>query len=720
MAPIAVAVPEPSHGKVLEAKPAVAASEDEVLAINTIRALGADLCQQFKGGHPGTVMGAASIALALWKYHMCYNPSNAAWFGRDRFVLSAGHACLLQYIMLHLAGYSSWTLHELKRYHSPNYGKAAGHPEIEYEGIEVTTGPLGQGIANAVGLAIAGKNLAATYNKDGYEIIQGKIWCFTGDGCLQEGVGQEAISLAGHLALDNLVLLYDNNSVTVDGTIANCFTDDVSAKMTACGWHVLDVYDGSNDVAAVSAALEAAKTSTAGKPVFVNIRTVIGVTSRYAGQGRIHGQALGDDEVAYVKAQLGFRPEDKFAVPPKVYDFFADCKTRGQKAEDEWDALYAAYGKAHPELAQELASRIKGDLTGWEELVPPKSELPTAAQPTRKSSGIMVQALAPRYRNFMVGSADLLESTFVSWPGMVEFQNPKTGLGDYAGRQIRYGIREFAMVAIGNGLAAYQRGMFLPVMSTFFMFWLYAAPAARMSSLQGLRFIGIATHDSIGIGEDGPTHQPVALSSFYRSMPNFNFVRPADAEEVMGAWQIALKAQDTPSLFALSRQAVPLLPGSSRDGVAKGGYIIHSTTESDTPDLVLLATGAEVARAISVADALAAQFSVRVVSLPSLSHFDAQPIAYRHATIPPTSLTVAIEAWSSLPWARYAHAGAHMHTFGLSAPQEKLFDVFGFGVDNLTNMIGGWAEALKEGNGYRIPRVGEFTELLNGYYQPHH
>ncbi|BEJ18270.1 hypothetical protein CspHIS471_0705470 [Cutaneotrichosporon sp. HIS471] len=679
---------------------ATATTPVDTLAVHTIRTLGADICQAYNGGHPGTVMGAAAIGVALFRHVMVYNPSNPEWFARDRFVLSAGHACLLQYLLLHFAGYEAWSLLEVRKYHAPEYGMAAGHPEIEHPGIEVTTGPLGQGIANAVGLAVAGKNLASTYNRPGFPLVQGTIWCFTGDGCLQEGVGQEALSLAGHWGLDNLVLIYDNNGVTVDGHIDNCFTDDTSAKARSMGWAVIDVKDGTDDVAVIVRALQQAK-EIKGKPTLVNIRTVIGVGSAQAGQGKAHGQALGDDQVAAVKLALGFNPKEKFAVPPEVYDFWEPVKEKGATAEREWNDLWAAYRAEHTTEGAELASRMAGRLDGWESLVPSKSTLPTAPQPTRKSSGIMIEALAPKYNSLMVGSADLLESTFVSWKGMDEFQAPSSGLGSYSGRQLRYGIREFAMAAIANGLAAYHPGLILPVMSTFFMFWLYAAPAARMAALQRLRWVGIATHDSIGIGEDGPTHQPVELAALYRAMPGIELFRPADAEEVMGAWTASLQGE-MPVILALSRQPVPLLPGSDRAGVAKGGYVVLDT---QAPELVLLATGAEVSRAIDTAALL--PYRVRVVSLPSTTRFDAQSREYRRSVIPADVPTVAIEAWASMGWAKYAHAGAHMHGFGLSAPQEVLFEHFGFAPANLAKVIGEWVKGLDG-----VPGVGDFEELL--------
>jgi dihydroxyacetone synthase len=451
----------------------------------------------------------------------------------------------------------------------------------------------------------------------------------------------------------------------------------------------------------------------------LNIRTIIGIGSKNQATGKVHGAALGDEDVAYVKTQLGFHPDDKFVVPKEAYEYFADCVPNGQKAEDEWNKLFGEYKEKYPEDAKDFNRRMQGKFReGWEKDLPTKDQLPKDAAPTRKSSGIAVQALVPKDKTFVAGSADLLESTFVNFKDSTEFQNPESGLGDYSGRQIRYGIREHAMLAIGNGLAAYQKGSTIPIMSTFFMFWLYAAPAARMSALQGLRFIGIATHDAIGIGEDGPTHQPIALAHFYRGLPGLNFIRPADAEEVMGAWLLALKDEDHPSLFALSRQAVPLLEGTDRNQVAKGAYPVYG---SDDPQFTLIATGAEVSRAIEVAKLLEKDSKrVRVVSMPSQEHFDRQPKSYKRSVLPPTSLIVAIEAWGSLGWAKYAHAGAHMHTFGMSAPAGTLYEFFGFGPDHLAKKITRWSEEYKKGDGYEMPSVGDFEELLLNVQPEHH
>ncbi|WWC64906.1 transketolase [Kwoniella dejecticola CBS 10117] len=716
MSPIATQQVNSSHGTELSKNPHVLAKasspDTEKLVINTIRCLGADLCQQYKGGHPGTVMGAAAIATALWKYSMRYNPANPDWVNRDRFVLSAGHACLLQYILLHLSGYSTWTLDQIKKYHAPTMdGIAAGHPEIEFPGVELTTGLLGQGIANAVGLAIANKNMAATYNKDGFPVIDNKVWCFTGDGCLQEGIGQEAISMAGHWGLDNLILVYDNNSVTVDGSIDICFTDDTSAKLKSMGWHVLEVDDGSNDLAAIVEAFDKAKTFT-GKPTFINIKTVIGIGSANQGSGKVHGAALGEDDVKNVKSALGFNPEEKFVVPQSVYDYFSETKSRGQKDENEWNQLVAKYQEAYPKESAELHRRLKGELIeGWEGKLPPKESLPKDPKATRQSSGIFLKSIIPEDNSFLVGSADLCESTFVNWDNMVEFQNPKSGYGDYSGRQVRYGIREHAMVAAANGVAAWHKGAFVPIMSSYFIFWLYAAPSLRMAALMKLRFIAIATHDSIGVGEDGPTHQPIAFPTFLRALPNLNYVRPADAEEVAGAWILALKDEDHPSFFSLTRQPVPLLEGTDRNKVQYGAYIVHGDA-NEIPDLTLIATGSEVGRAIDTAKLLK-DYKVRVVSMPHMGRFDKQSVEYRRSTIPSgKSLVVAIEPYCSFGWAKYAHAGAHMTGFGHSAPYSVLFEHFGFGPKNLASKISAWAETRKTSQGWDLPGVGEFEELL--------
>ncbi|KAG5649514.1 hypothetical protein H0H81_003345 [Sphagnurus paluster] len=520
-------------------------TDTEKLVLETIRALAADLTQAFKGGHPGTAMGATAIGFALWHHLMVYNPKNPNWYASPEPKPYRAHRagstttdwCSPRATRVSSSA-SNCTSVATTRGHSMLKSSiiippviAAGHPEIEFPGIELTTGLLGRGIANAVGLAMASKHLAASFNKPDFPIVDNTIWCFTRDGCLQEGVGQEALSLAGHLGLGNLVVICDDNSV-----IATCFTDDTNAKMRAVGFEVIDVEDGTNDLHGIIAALKQAKRNSIlsqtqkQKPTFVHIRTIIGYGSRKANSGAAHGAALGEEEVKILKDNLQLSREEKFVIPQQVYDYNQSTVPEGADSEARWTALLANYATAYPELYAELIARLTpspsssiSPSSGSHEehsayslptehvaLLPPKSQLPSAPQATRKTSGIVVQALAPRFPALMLGSADLCESTFVHWDGMKEFQDPSTGLGYYTGRQIWYGIREFAMIGVANGMNAYQNGMIIPICSSYFQFWLYAAPAARMSALQGLRFIGVATHDSIGVGEDGPTHQSIA------------------------------------------------------------------------------------------------------------------------------------------------------------------------------------------------------------------
>ncbi|PWN40961.1 transketolase [Ceraceosorus guamensis] len=699
-------------------KASILSPDFSALTLSNVRCLVADLVQQFNGGHPGTAMGAAAIGLVLWRDVMRFNPADAKWLGRDRFVLSAGHACLLQYVYLHLCGYKSWTMDMLKRYHSPDFrhSQSAGHPEIEYEGIEVTTGPLGQGISNAVGLAMAAKHLQATYDRNSSSdeaLFDQKVYCFSGDGCIQEGVGVEAASLAGHLRLDNLILIYDCNAITVDGNIDLCFTEDTAAKFQAMNWHVIDVGpDATNDVDAITKALRAARDNNTGKPVLVKVVTTIGFGSANQGLAPTHGAALGAADVVGVKKLNGRDEELSFHVDQQVYDGFAAVQNRGAEWQQEWQEKL--HSQLRAQLSGELTSPSTEDIAS---LLPSKERLPTSAVPTRKSSGIAVEAIAPALPNLVTGSADLAASTFVSWPDMEDFQAPQTGYGSYAGRHIHYGIREHAMAGVANGLAAYHPNALVPVISTFFMFFLYAAPAIRMAALQRLRLIGIATHDSIGIGEDGPTHQPIGLASLFRAMPNLSLFRPADAEEVMGCWSIALSKENegVPSILTLSRQGVPLLAGSSRHGVQKGAYIVWQSTDSEVPQVVLVATGSEVAIAVAAAEKLAkAGISARVVSMPCQNIFDKQPGSYKSTILPLSgSLIVAVEVWSSYGWARYAHASLSMHTFGLSGPQAQLYEHFGFSPSNVAAKVQEFLQRHRAPDGrIKTPPVGAFEELL--------
>ncbi|EON64397.1 transketolase [Coniosporium apollinis CBS 100218] len=660
-------------------------SEKHDLVLRVFRCFIADLCEQFKGGHPGGAMGMAGIGIALWKYAMKYSPSNPNYFNRDRFVLSNGHTCLFQYTFMHLVGYSNMTLDQLRSYHSKRTDSICpGHPEIEIDGIEVTTGPLGQGVANAVGLAMAEKHLAATYNRPNYPVVDNMIFCMIGDACLQEGVALEAISLAGHWRLDNLVIVYDNNQVTCDGSVDLACNEDVNAKMRACGWNVIDVFNGSNNISGVTQALVTARASD--KPTFINVRTVIGFGSKLAGDAKTHGAAFGPEDVANIKRTFGMDVDKHFYIPDDVYDFFHEARSRGQDYEWEWNALVDAYSQEYPELSAEFKSRVAGQMPqDWMKYIPAKDSFPTTPTASRKSAGLVCNPLAQNLNNIMVGTADLTPSVNMVWKNKKDFQHPdlKTACGingDYSGRYIHWGIREHAMASISNGLAAYNKGTILPVTSTFFMFYIYAAAGVRMGALQGLQCIHVATHDSIGTGEDGPTHQPVELAALYRAMPNMLYIRPCDSEETAGAFIAALNAKNTPSIISLSRQNLEQYPAhSSREGVRKGAYVLM---EQEDADVTLIGVGAEMCFAVSTKEVLEKEYGIkaRVVSFPCQRLFEAQPREYKREVLQygKGRPIVVIEAYAVNGWERYADAGFAMSSFGHSLPGAKCYDHFGF------------------------------------------
>ncbi|KAJ5897048.1 uncharacterized protein N7473_006447 [Penicillium subrubescens] len=687
-------------------------SKDHDLVLKTFRLLIADLCQQFSGGHPGGAIGMAAIGVSLWKYVMRYAPHTPEFFNRDRFVLSNGHTCLFQYSFLHLTGYKAMTFDQLKSYHSDRVDALCpGHPEIEHEGIEVTTGPLGQGIANAVGLAMATKNLAATYNRPGYDVVNNHTWCMIGDACLQEGVGLEAISLAGHLRLNNLTVIYDNNQITCDGSVDLTNTEDVNEKMRACGWDVIDVEDGCFDIEGIVRALEQGRAAQ-DKPTFINVRTVIGLDSHVAGTAVAHGAAFGTKSVADMKALYGFNPEEHFVIGETVREFFQDLPARGEQWVQEWKQLVADYTTQFPELGAEFQARIKGELPAdWEKFIPERfPEKPTA---TRASSGLVFNPIAKEVKNFMVGTADLSPSVNMIWPGKVDFQHPdlKTicGInGNYSGRYIHYGVREHAMCAVSNGMAAFAPNTIIPVTSSFFMFYLYAAPAVRMGALQHLQVIHAATHDSIGMGEDGPTHQPIELAALYRAMPNLLYIRPGDSEETAGAWIAAIGAKKTSTIISTSRQTLPQLANTRRDGVARGAYVL---SEDDSAALTIIGVGAELSFALEVAEKLKAGkgIAARVVSFPCQRLFEQQSLEYkrntlrRHRGIP----AVVIEPYAPNGWERYADAGVCIKRFGHSLPGKAAYKFFGYDIETLTGKVAGYLDQLK---GDELLR-NEFVEL---------
>lgn len=670
------------------------------IVLKSFRLLVADLCQQFNGGHPGGAIGMAAIGVALWKYVMRYAPHTPDWFNRDRFVLSNGHTCLFQYCFLHLTGYKAMTMDQLKSYHSERFDALCpGHPEIEHEGIELTTGPLGQGVANAVGLAMATKHLAATFNRPGFDVVSNHTWCMVGDACLQEGVALEAISLAGHLRLNNLTIMYDNNQITCDGSVDLTNTENVNDKMRACGWNVIDVEDGCYDILGLVNAMEAAKKSD--RPTFINVRTVIGLGSSAAGTADAHGAAFGKDDVANMKRANGFDPEEYFVVPQQVRKFFAEMPVRGGQLVKEWESMIDDYSKQHPELASHFKERMAGKIDSrWKSMIPTREQLPSKPTATRASSGLVFNNIAKDIDSFMVGTADLSPSVHMAWPGKLDFNHPdlrpaRGAPGDYTGRYIHYGIREHAMCAIANGLAAFSPDTIVPVTSSFFMFYLYAAPAVRMGALQRLHCIHVATHDSIGMGEDGPTHQPVELATLYRAMPNIFYIRPADSEETAGAWTAAIQAEGTPTIISTSRHAVPQLAETSRDGVLRGAYVIR---ESEDAVLTLIGVGAELSHVVAVAERLGNQHGVRtrIVSFPSWRLFEAQPVEYRRDVLQRhRTQAVVVEPYAPNGWERYADAACCLTRFGHSLPSKAAYKYFGFDVDSLTDKILGYLQRVK-------------------------
>ncbi|PWY77683.1 transketolase [Aspergillus eucalypticola CBS 122712] len=689
-------------------------SKDHDHVLKSFRLLISDLCQQFGGGHPGYdgAIGMAAIGVALWRYVMRYAPHTPDYFNRDRFILSNGHTCLFQYAFLHLTGYKAMTFEQLKSYHSDRVDALCpGHPEIEHEGIEVTTGPLGQGIANAVGLAMATKNLAANFNRPGYDVVSNHTWCMIGDACLQEGVGLEAISFAGHLKLNNLTVIYDNNQITCDGSVDLTNTEDINAKMRACGWDVIDVEDGCYDIEGIVQALEEARASPE-KPTFINVRTVIGLGSKVEGMAAAHGAAFGAPDVAEMKKKYGFNPDEHFVISDTVREFFQEVPAQGEALVQQWNSLVKQYSAEHPELGEEFQRRIHGELpSNWKDLIP--SSFPDKPTATRASSGLVFNPLAKDIKSFMVGTADLSPSVNMIWPGKVDFQHPDLRTtcninGNYSGRYIHFGVREHAMCAISNGLAAFAPNTFIPITSSFFMFYLYAAPAVRMGALQHLQVIHAATHDSIGMGEDGPTHQPIELAALYRAMPNLLYIRPGDSEETAGAWLAALEAKKSSSIISTSRHALPQLKQTRREGVAHGAYVLE---EADAAAVTLIGVGAELSFALDVAQQLKETkgIAVRVVSFPCQRLFEQQALDYkrtvlrRHQGIP----AVVIEPYAPNGWERYADAGINIRRFGHSLPGKAAYKFFGYETGVMAAKVGDYLDRLEKGEWQR----GEFVDL---------
>ena len=646
---------------------------------NAIRALAMDAVQKANSGHPGMPMGMAEIALALWgNNHYRHNPANPKWANRDRFIVSNGHGSMLHYALLHLTGYdlSIEDLKQFRQFHS----RTPGHPEYGYTpGVETTTGPLGQGIANAVGMALAEKLLAKEFNRPGHDIVDHNTWVFLGDGCLMEGISHEACALAGTWGLGKLVAFWDDNGISIDGHDEGWFTDDTPARFEAYGWHVIRSVDG-HDVDALNAAIEAAKAET-GKPTLICCRTVIGKGSpNKAGGHDCHGAPLGDAEIAATRATIGWSHEP-FVIPAEVYAGWSK-KALGATLEVSWNQKFSAYATDFPELAAEFKRRMAGELPANFADVAEKSVSETVAKAetiaTRKASQNAINLLAPNLPEFLGGSADLTGSNLTNWKGCTQLTRD-------GGNYISYGVREFGMAAIMNGVGLH--GGYRPFGGTFLVFSEYARNALRMAALMKLNSIFVFTHDSIGLGEDGPTHQPIEQTATLRLIPNMNVWRPADTVETMAAWAHAVEQAHTPTSLILSRQNLTFQSRTAEQvaAIRKGGYVLRDC--AGAPQLVLIATGSEVDLAVKAAEQLAAEgVQVRVVSMPCTNVFDKQDATYRDAVLPKGVKRLAIEAGVSDAWYKYVGldgAVIGMDRFGESAPAGALFKHFGFTVDNV-------------------------------------
>jgi len=648
---------------------------------NAIRALAMDAVQKANSGHPGMPMGMAEIAVALWSGHYSHNPANPKWVNRDRFLLSNGHGSMLHYALLHLSGYAV-TMDDIKSFRQM-HSKTPGHPEVDITpGVETTTGPLGQGIANAVGMALSEYLLAAEFNKPGYDVVDHYTYAFVGDGCLMEGISHEVCALAGTLGLNKLIALYDDNGISIDGKVEGWFTDDTPGRFEAYNWNVIRNVDG-HDVAAVAAAIAAAKTSS--KPTLICCKTVIGKGSpNLQGGDKVHGAALGDKEVAAVREYIGWSAAP-FEIPADIYAAW-DAKTAGAKLEAEWSAKFAEYSAKFPAEAAELTRRMSGDLpasfegalaAGIAATVEKKENIAT-----RKASQNAIQALAPVLPEFLGGSADLTGSNLTNWKEIVPLRSGQPG------NHINYGVREFGMSAIMNGVALH--GGYIPFGATFLTFSDYSRNALRMAALMKQRSIFVFTHDSIGLGEDGPTHQSVEHISSMRLIPNLDNWRPCDTTESMVAWGEAVKRKNGPSTLIFSRQNLPYQERSPEQiaDIARGGYVLADAADAK---VILIATGSEIELAQAAASALAAEgIAVRVVSMPSTDVFDRQDAAYKASVLTKGVPRVAIEAGVTDFWYKYVGlegAVVGIDTFGESAPAGVLFKHFGFTVDNVVAKV---------------------------------
>ena len=651
----------------------------DTLCVNSIRFLAIDAVNKSNSGHPGLPMGAAPMAYALWDRVLKHNPKNPQWFNRDRFVLSAGHGCMLLYALLHLSGYDSVTIEDIQQFRQWG-SRTPGHPEtFETPGVEVTTGPLGQGIANAVGLAIAEAHLAAKFNKPDVQLVDHYTYVIMGDGCHQEGISSEAASLAGHLGLGKLIALYDDNHITIDGNTNVSFTEDVLKRYEAYGWHVQHVADGNTDVDGIAKAIEAAKAVT-DRPSMIKVTTTIGYGSpNKSGTAGVHGAALGAEEAALTRQALDWS-YGPFEVPQESYDQWRQAVTRGAAAEAEWNAALATYRAQYPAEAAQFERQLRGELPqGWDanlaSFTPEDKGLAT-----RMHSYNALNAFGPNLPELIGGSADLTHSNLTDIKGEKSFQK-----GAEANRYLHFGVREHAMAAILNGLAYHGSGL-IPYGGTFAVFAGYMVGAMRLSALSELGVIYVLTHDSIGLGEDGPTHQPIETLASLRALPNLLVIRPGDGNETSGAYQVAINNRKRPTVLFLSRQAMANQANSTAAAVAKGGYVLEDST--GTPELILIGSGTELELCTKAAAELrAAGKNVRVVSMPCVELFEEQDAAYRESVLPASvRKRLVVEASSSYGWHKYSGFDGDtvsIDRYGASAPGPLLMEKFGFTVANV-------------------------------------
>ncbi|GAB4537506.1 MAG: transketolase [Pleurocapsa sp.] len=661
----------------------VATQSVEELCINSIRFLAIDAVEKAKSGHPGLPMGAAPMAFVLWDQFMKYNPKNPKWFNRDRFILSAGHGSMLQYALLYLTGFDSVSIEDIKQFRQ--WGSTtAGHPEnFVTPGVEVTTGPLGQGIANGVGLALAEAHLAAKFNKPDAKIVDHYTYVILGDGCNMEGVSGEACSFAGHQGLGKLIALYDDNHISIDGSTDVAFTEDVSKRFEAYGWHVLHVENGNTDLDAIAKAVEEAKAVT-DKPSMIKVTTTIGYGApNKQNTAGIHGSALGAEEIKLTRENLGWSYEP-FVVPDDAFNHMRKAVDRGASYEAEWEKAFAEYKTKYPQEAAEFERYLSGKLPeGWEKVLPTYTPEDKGLA-TRKYSEACLNKLAPVIPELIGGSADLTHSNLTELKGFGDFQK-----GAYQNRNVHFGVREHGMGAICNGMALHGSGL-IPYGATFLIFTDYMRAAIRLSALSEVGAIWVMTHDSIGQGEDGPTHQPVETIASLRAIPNLTVIRPADGNECSGAYKVAIEnaKQNKPTLMAFSRQNLPNLAGTSMESATKGAYVVSCGFAPEELDLILIGTGSELQLCVAAAEKLKAEGKkVRVVSMPSWELFEEQDEAYKESVLPKVAAKrLSVEAGVSFGWQKYVGADGgtvSIERFGASAPGGVCLEKFGFSVDNV-------------------------------------